>query len=85
MATISLDGAPADAVALEPAASLVTQVRHFLWLASGMFSMSAFSLAFLELWAADPAGQGTVHFLAAITSAALFGLATFLKLGPDEA
>ena len=85
MATIGTESVSADSVGLEPALSLVTQFRHFLWLSSGMFSMSAFALAFLEFWAAGPVEQGTTHFLAAIASAALFGVATFLKLGPDEA
>ncbi len=86
MATISLESAPAaDSMALEPAVSLASQIRHFLWLSSGMFSMSAFALAFLEFWSAEPAGQGPVHFLAAVASAGLFGVATLLKLGPDEA
>ena len=65
--------------------SLVAQVRTFLWLASGMFSMSALALAFLDFWIVSAADQAGTHFLAAIVSAALFGLATLLKLGPSEA
>lgn len=85
MATIGAEGVPSESVGFEPAPSLATQFRHFLWLSSGMFSMSAFALAFLEFWSAGPIEQGTTHFLAAVVSAVLFGLATFLKLGPDEA
>lgn len=68
-----------------PAVSLVSQIRTFLWLASGMFSVSALALAFLDYWIVSAAEQGGTHFLAAIVSAALFGFATVLKLGPSEA
>jgi hypothetical protein len=68
-----------------PSVSLVTQIRTFLWLASGMFSVSALALAFLDYWIVSAAEQAGTHFLAAVVSAVLFGLATVLKLGPSEA
>ncbi len=83
--TTALESVPVDADAVLPTVSLVSQVRHFLWLASGMFSMSAFALAFLDYWTLGPQAQAATHFLAAIVTAALFGVATFLKFGPDEA
>ncbi len=64
--------------------SLWAQVRTFLWLASGMFSVSALALAFLDFMYAGSADQAATHFLAAVAAAALFGSATLLKLGPDE-
>ncbi len=60
------------------------QLRTFLWLASGMFSVSALALAFLDFMYAGSADQAATHFLAAVAAAALFGSATLLKLGPDE-
>lgn len=72
-----------DAVAVN--LPLIAQLRKFLWLASGMFSVSALALAFGDYWVVGSAAQAETHFVAAILSAALFGLATFLKLGPSEA
>lgn len=83
MATITATESVADAV-LSPV-SLISQVRFFLWLASGMFSTSALALAFIDYFVAASAEQAGTHFLAAIVSAALFGVATVLKLGPSEA
>lgn len=83
--TTSVESAAPDAEIVLPVASLASQFRHFLWLASGMFSMSAFALAFLDYWTLGPAGQAATHFLAAVAAAALFGVATFLKFGPDVA
>ncbi len=68
-----------------PPVSLVTQIRTFLWLAAGMFSVSALALAFLDYWIVASSAQAGTHFLAAIAAAVLFGFATGLKLGPDEA
>ncbi len=61
------------------------QLRKFLWLASGMFSVSALALAFVDFWLVGSSIQAGTHFVAALVSAGLFGVATFLKLGPDEA
>ncbi len=75
---------PAEAL-LEAAPTFLAQVRTFLWLASGMFSTSSLALAFLDFFAARSAAQAGTHFLAAIVTGGLFGVATLLKLGPDEA
>lgn len=83
MATFTATESVAEAAL--PAVSLIAQVRFFLWLASGMFSTSALALAFLDYWVVASAEQAATHFLAAIVSAALFGIATVLKLGPSEA
>lgn len=82
MATI----ATAQTVAGEAApASFAAQLRFFLWLSSGMFGMSALALAFLDYWIAGAGERAAGHFLAAVAAAALFGLATVLRLGPSEA
>jgi hypothetical protein len=83
MATVSTTESAADAV-LVPV-SLVSQIRLFLWLASGMFSTSALALAFIDYWVVASGEQAAMHFLAAIVTAALFGVATLLKLGPTDA
>ncbi len=74
-----------EALSLEPAPDLVAQFRKFLWVASGLFSTSSLSIAFLDFFAAHAYDQASTHFAAAIATALLFGVATFLKLGPDEA
>jgi len=83
MATITATESVAE-LALPPA-SLISEVRLFLWLASGMFSTSALALAFLDYWVVASSSAAETHFVAAIVSAALFGVATLLKLGPGEA
>lgn len=84
MATISAaENVTAEAV-LSPV-SFVSQIRTFLWLSSGMFSVSALALAFLDYWMISSASQAATHFLAAVIAAGLFGFATVLKLGPSEA
>ncbi len=70
---------------LEPAPTLLSQFRTFLWLSSGMFSTASLAIAFLDYFAAEAVGPAAVHFAAAVVAGGLFGLATFLKLGPDEA
>lgn len=84
MAALASSEAVSPEVLLPPV-SLISQVRTFLWLASGMFSVSALALAFLDYWIVASATQATTHFVAAIVAAVLFGFATVLKLGPDEA
>ncbi len=80
------ESVPADAAfATQDSVTLVEQVRTFLWLAAGMFSMSALGLAFLDYFIARSATVATTHILAAVVSSGLFGLATLLKLGPSEA
>ncbi len=67
------------------ALSLLAQVRTFVWVSSGMFSASALAIAFLGYVLAGAEQVAGTHFLAAVLSAVLFGVATILKLGPDEA
>ncbi len=43
------------------------------------------AIAFGDFFAAGAYQAANTHFLAAVVSAVLFGIATFLKLGPDEA
>jgi len=74
-----------SAEAVLDSALLIVQFRKFLWLASGMFSTSSLALAFLDYFAVGSFTQAGTHFLAAIAAAGLFGVATVLKLGPDEA
>lgn len=81
-ALTSAEGMPAEA--LLPAIPWVTQVRTFLWLASGMFSVSALALAFLDFMLVASMARASTHFLAAVVAAALFASATLLRLGPDE-
>jgi hypothetical protein len=84
MATTTATENPLGEAALPPV-SLVSQVRFFVWLAPGMFSMSSLALAFLDYWIVASSVQAATHFLAAVVAAALFGVATVLKLGPSEA
>ncbi len=72
-------------VSLDDAPAFIAQFRKFLWLSSGMFSTSSLAIAFGDFFAAGAYQAANTHFLAAVVSAVLFGIATFLKLGPDEA
>jgi hypothetical protein len=85
MATISATEALSVEPVLEAAPTLVAQVRKFLWLASGLFSLSSLTLGFLDFFVGRTYEQASTHFLAAVAAAGLFAVATFLKLGPDEA
>ncbi len=85
MATTTAAEARSGEPLLEPVPTLMAQFRKFLWAASGMFSTSSLSLAFLDYFAGGSSQQAATHFLAAVAAAGLFGIATFLKLGPDEA
>ncbi len=85
MATTTATEALAIEPVLEAAPTLVAQFRKFLWVASGLFSTSSLALAFGDFFAARSYEAASTHFLAAVAAAALFGVATFLKLGPDEA
>ena len=82
--TTATDGLPSVA-AHGTRSSLLAQVRTFLWVSSGMFSSSSLALAFLDWVATGSVQQANTHFLAAVIAAGLFGVATYLKLGPDEA
>lgn len=85
MATTTVTEALDVEPVLDVPPTLVAQIRKFLWLASGMFSISSLALAFGDFFAARSYDAASTHFLAALAAAALFGVATFLKLGPDEA
>lgn len=82
--TTALETLPAEAER-EAAPDLLAQFRKFLWLSSGLFSSSSLALAFADYFAAGAYQQAGTHFLAAVVAAGLFGIATLLKLGPDEA
>lgn len=85
MATTTAAEALDAELLLEPAPTLSAQFRKFLWAASGMFSTSSLALAFLDDFAGGSSRLAATHFLAAVAAAGLFAVATFLKLGPDEA
>lgn len=85
MATTTVTEALDVEPVLDVTPTLAAQLRKFLWLASGMFSISSLALAFGDFFAARSYNAASTHFLAALAAAALFGVATFLKLGPDEA
>ncbi len=85
MATVTAADALAAEAALAPAPTFLSQLRMFLWLASGLFSMSSLALAFLDYFVAGSPSQATTHFVAALAAAGLFGSATLLEFGPEEA
>lgn len=85
MATIGAMENHSGELVPEAAPTLTTQLRKFLWVASGMFSTSSLALAFLDSFTAASYDQTVTHFLAAMAAAGLFAVATILKLGPDEA
>ncbi len=62
----------------------IARLRQFFWLASGMFSASALSLAFLGYFAMGAADDAARNFAAAVAASILFGAATILKLGPES-
>jgi hypothetical protein len=67
--------------------SFPARIRKFLWLSSGLFSAASFAmpaLGILALGAVETKGLGA-NFLAGVVSAALFGLASLLRFGPEEA
>jgi hypothetical protein len=67
--------------------SFPARIRKFLWLSSGLFSAASFAmpaLGILALGSVQTRGLGA-NFLAGIVSAALFGLASLLRFGPEQA
>jgi len=87
VATQSEVATPADLI--EPfqpfRVALLVRMRKFLWLSSGLFSAASFAIPMIGVLAfGSTVGLGT-SFLAAIISACLFGLASLLHFGPDEA
>jgi len=75
---------PADSVErLE--LTFFARIRKFVWLSSGLFSAASFAIPAIGILAFGTLdGLGT-SFLAAIMSACLFGLASFLRFGPETA
>lgn len=82
--------ADAEALAMSsstdaPPLTLFERFRKFLWLSSGLFSAASFAIPVVGLMAFGSfEGIGT-NFLVAVVSACLFGLASVLHFGPDEA
>src|SRR5438093_12297187 len=67
-------------------AELPLRIRHFAWVSTGMVSAAALALASLGYLWTETFANAASNFLASIVAAALFGLSSFLKLGPtDEA
>ncbi len=65
--------------------TLVGRIRKFVWLSSGLFSAASFAIPAIGLFAyGTTEGMGT-NFLAAVVSACLFGVASLLHFGPNEA
>lgn len=66
-------------------AELPLRVRKFVWLSTGMFSAASLTLAAMGYLFTGAFEGAASSFVASIASGALFGLATVLKFGPDEA
>ena len=65
--------------------TLVGRIRKFVWLSSGLFSAASFAIPAIGLFVyGTTEGMGT-NFLAAVVSASLFGVASSLHFGPNEA
>lgn len=64
---------------------LLSRVRRFLWLSSGMFSVASLSLAFTGYAGFGTFEAASANFLASIVSAAVFGIASLLRFGPASA
>jgi len=67
--------------------SFPARIRKFLWLSSGLFGAASLAmpvLGILALGSVQTRGLGP-NFLAGIVGAALFGLASLLRFGPEEA
>ena len=68
-----------------PLLTLTDRFRKFLWLSSGLFSAAAFAVPAVGVMVYGTFEGGGTSFLAAVISACLFGVTTFLNFGPDEA
>ncbi len=64
--------------------TLLERLRKFLWLWSGMFSVACLASAFAGFTALRAFESAGTTFLAAIVSAGLFGVVSFLRFGPDS-
>lgn len=65
--------------------TFVGRIRKFLWLSSGLFSAASFAIPAIGLFAYGTTDGMATDFLAAVVSACLFGVASVLHFGPDEA
>ncbi len=65
--------------------TLTARFRKFLWLSSGLFSAASFTIPAIGYLAFGTADGAAMNFLAAVVSACLFGVASLLHFGPDEA
>lgn len=90
MATTTEPGLPALATLppenLEPLElTFLARIRKFLWLSSGLFSAASFAIPAIGVLAFGSSDGIGTSFLAAIVSACLFGLTSFLHFGPETA
>jgi hypothetical protein len=68
-----------------PVLTFMDRLRKFLWLSSGLFSAAAFAIPAVGVMIYGTFDGGGTSFMAAVVSACLFGVTTFLNFGPDEA
>lgn len=61
------------------------RIRKFVWLWSGMFGAATFAMAMIGVLFYGRTDGVTSSFLAGIMSAALFGLLSILRFGPETA
>jgi hypothetical protein len=61
------------------------RIRKFLWLWSGLFSAASFAIPMIGVVAFARTDGVVPSFLAAVASAALFGVASLLRFGPESA
>src|SRR5207247_1987124 len=61
------------------------RIRKFLWLSAGMFSAATFAMAMVGVVLYGRMDAVATSFLAGTVSAALFGLASIFRFGPDAA
>jgi hypothetical protein len=66
-------------------AELPLRMRRFVWLSTGMFSAASLAMAFVGMFFAGSFEVAGSHFLASVVSGGLFGIASVLKFGMDEA
>ncbi|TLZ46040.1 MAG: hypothetical protein E6K19_01580 [Methanobacteriota archaeon] len=64
---------------------LPLRMRRFVWLSTGMFSAASLALAFVGYFFAGSFEGAGSHFLASMVSGGMFGIASVLKFGVDEA
>ena len=84
MATSAESATSADLI--EPLdLSFLARIQKFLWLSSGLFSAASFALPMIGVLAFGSMDGVGPSFLAALASACLFGLTSFLHFGPESA